>query len=423
MPGLRPVLDALEPVSRRFAAAGHDLYLVGGIVRDQVLGLPVTGDIDLTSGALPGETLGLIGDLAESIWSQGERFGTIGARIAGLDIEITTFRSESYDPQSRKPLVAFGNELSTDLARRDFTINAMAASVHDGRLIDPFNGVGDLRACVLRTPLDPDISFTDDPLRLLRAARLLARFGLTASEDLSTAALRNADRMAIVSAERLRDEFERLLDTDAPITGLQFLVEHDLSRFLTPSPLSRDVIDRVSSHLVPGSSSIERTLVRRAGFFFDLGAEGTRRQLSLLRYSRADITRTAAVVELAPRMTDPTPRARELRRLVSDSGPTNEPELLDAAAELAVLLGTGDPMAFHRALLELRQAEDLTDLAAPINGRRIIRELGIPAGPAVGRIVEELREYRIENGPYDEATAVVLLASVAARLGLDRSDR
>ena len=202
---LDDIRQALRPISQRFHDAGHQLYVVGGIVRDLLLGLPTTGDIDLTTDALPDRTLALTRELAEAVWSQGERFGTIGLRFAGLDIEITTFRSEAYDPTSRKPVVRFGRDLHTDLSRRDFTINSMAASVQDGVIVDPFDGIGDLELRVLRTPLDPDASFSDDPLRLLRAARFIARFDLQPTGELSRAAARNAARLPIVSIERIRD--------------------------------------------------------------------------------------------------------------------------------------------------------------------------------------------------------------------------
>lgn len=418
------IRHALRPISERFDQAGFQLYVVGGIVRDLLLGLPTTGDIDLTTDALPDRTLALTSDLAEAIWSQGERFGTIGLRFADLDVEITTFRSEAYDPASRKPAVSFGRDLRTDLSRRDFTINAMAASVHDGVIIDPFDGIGDLENRVLRTPLDADLSFGDDPLRLMRAARFIARFDLRPTDELSLAASRNAARLPIVSIERVRDEFERLLDLPAPTSGLRFLSDHHLLSTLLPSdiPASFDLTAALLRAAATGPVEPEPLkTIRRAGFLFDLGPGPAELHLRHLRYPGAQVTETSALIEFARRLLLSHPSVSDLRQLVADSGPANEPERLDAAADLAqIVSGSTRRPETHQALVDLRRTEDLSDLEPPIDGRQIIDHLGLEPGPMVGKIVSALRRHRIDHGPFTAAEALDLLPDLAARVGVDR---
>ncbi len=211
----------MRPLAERFDEAGHRLYLVGGIVRDLVLGRPLSGDIDLTTDARPERTAALVRDWADAVWDQGARFGTIGVKAGGSTFEITTHRAEAYHPDSRKPDVSFADEVEADLSRRDFTVNAMALRVtgRDGEepeLIDPFGGVGDLAAGVLRTPLHPEESFTDDPLRMLRAARFVAGYGLAPEPALVTAVSDLVGRLEIVTAERVRDELSKLLVVRGP---------------------------------------------------------------------------------------------------------------------------------------------------------------------------------------------------------------
>ncbi|MBV8160960.1 MAG: CCA tRNA nucleotidyltransferase, partial [Acidimicrobiia bacterium] len=216
---LQPLLESVRPLAERFDAAGFKLYLVGGVVRDAVLGRPLFQDLDFTTDARPRETRGLVEDWAESVWTQGERFGTIGFIKGGHRYEVTTHRGEAYRPDSRKPDVVFADAVEDDLARRDFTVNAMALSFSAGtdggeagaegggdevRLIDPFGGVEDLAAHRLRTPLSPEESFSDDPLRMLRAARFLAGYDLVPEPELVAAVRALRGRLEIVSAERIR---------------------------------------------------------------------------------------------------------------------------------------------------------------------------------------------------------------------------
>jgi hypothetical protein len=199
----------------RFADAGHDLYLVGGSVRDALLGLP-HDDLDFTTPARPDEIRAIVEDLADAIYPMGEKFGTIGMRRGSAVYEITTFRSEIYRDESRKPHVTFSDTIEEDLSRRDFTVNAMALRISDATLIDPFGGAADLFKRVLRTPLDPEIAFSDDPLRMLRLFRFQSKLDFEPDAAATDAVARMAERIEIVSAERIRDEFSKLLVADDP---------------------------------------------------------------------------------------------------------------------------------------------------------------------------------------------------------------
>jgi poly(A) polymerase len=192
--GFDDLREAVAPVSERFTAAGHRLYLVGGLVRDRLMGLVSTNDHDLTTDATPDLVREIVEDVADAVWLQGERFGTVGIRVGDLIMEITTHRAESYVGDSRKPVVRFSTDLHEDLGRRDFTVNAMAVDVVDGQLHDPFDGRADLAAGILRTPLSPEESFGDDPLRMLRAARFHARYDLVPVDGLVEAARTLAEK-------------------------------------------------------------------------------------------------------------------------------------------------------------------------------------------------------------------------------------
>ena len=283
---LLPVLERTAPLAERFAASGYKLYLVGGVVRDLLLGRDMSDgrDIDMTTDALPAETKRLVKGWADSVWSQGERFGTIGCQKDGWTFEITTHRAEAYDPESRKPEVVFSGVIDADLSRRDFTVNAMALSLPDPVLIDPFGGAEDLAAGRLRTPLSPEESFSDDPLRMLRAARFLSGYGLTPDDDLRAAATSMCERLSIVSAERIRDEFDKLMVVDDPTPGLWFLADTGLMDQFLPEfsrmRLEQDPIHRhkdVLTHTIAviGKTSTNR-LVRLSALYHDVGKPKTR---------------------------------------------------------------------------------------------------------------------------------------------------
>lgn len=429
------VLTLLAPVSRRFADAGHQLYLVGGIVRDGVLAemddspsasdnLGAGGnDIDLTTDARPEVTKALLKNVATSLWAQGERFGTIGARVDGRDLEITTFRADVYRDDSRKPEVAFGHELRGDLARRDFTINAMAVSTATGQLHDPHHGRRDLRERLLRTPLDPHLSFSDDPLRILRAARFLPRFDMRASPELAAAASALAPRLSIVSVERIRDEWERLLAVTSPRVGLDFLDEHGVVGFIAPEV--SDLPDPVRAAARERAASAASPLVRRAGFLADLDIETAHRCLADLRYSNAVIADSMAVLSAAARLAVSATNDESLRRIVATTGRHVEPVLIDEALVLARIAAQGDRAAVDHvervtaALGLLRAREDLRAVDLPIGGDDVMREFDVAAGRAVGEALEWLREQRIVHGPLDRDQAIQLLLERDAGSGND----
>lgn len=410
MSDFQPLLSDLGPVAERFQQAGHQLHLVGGIVRDHMAAgslqtaTTTSPDIDLTTDARPEVTRQLLGPLADAIWAQGERFGTIGANVGGRDLEITTYRSESYVGESRKPTVTFGDSLETDLSRRDFTINAMAVDVFTGVLVDPYNGLADLEAGLLRTPLDPEISFADDPLRILRAARFLARFDLDVAPELSEAARGLAHRLSIVSAERKRDELERLLLLPDPLPGLVFLGQHRVVDDVVPELADQTLWHQAASRAALASGS----LVRRAALFGDLAPEVLSERMETLRYPRADTADTVRVGRLASQVLTFSGSDAEVRRLVADAGA--KAELVDAAIALAALMApSGAATALEKRLQALRLTEDLTDLAGPMTGEQVMVALGLVPGPAVGEALNRLREHRIEHGPFDGDEALRVL--------------
>ncbi len=406
--GFEPTIEALRPVTASFVDAGHDLYLVGGIVRDTLLGLGDAVDVDCTTAARPETIKGLLEPLADALWTQGERFGTIGARFAGLDLEITTYRAERYDPDSRKPVVDFGDELRADLARRDFTINAMAVSLVDRRLHDPFGGRSDLSSRLLRTPLDPSVSFGDDPLRMLRAARFLPRFTLTAGDDLVEAARRYADRLGIVSLERVHDEIERLLAVADPTTGFDFLVDTGLLRHVLgfEPPADRR---RLAFATAATTEGVRR---RRIGLLAPFGIDDARRILARLKYSTEDRDDTIRGIGLMERIGDGEVTDAAIRQLVVDA--RGDHSLLEDAfavceARSAIEPDSGHPRALRDRWADLAATEDLDALDSPLDGQTVMRVLGLPEGPAVGQAMAHLRRLRIENGPMSVDDAITAL--------------
>ena len=442
----RPYVEATEEIGRRFAAAGKTLYLVGGSVRDALFPGP-TGtadahDLDLTTDALPAEIERLIQGWADDIWTQGERFGTIGCRKGDQVYEITTHRAEVYVPESRKPEVTFGDDVVVDLSRRDFTINALALRLPDMELIDPFDGLGDLAAGRLRTPLDPHISFGDDPLRMLRAARFSARFSLEPDPALTAAVEQMHGRLSIVSAERIRDELDKMVMVDVPSVALWFVVRTGLAgEFLPELPglaLEQDPIHRHKDVLGHTLAVVDKTspnrLLRLAALFHDVGkprtraitdggvsfhhhevvgARMTRTRMEALRYSAADVDTVVRLVELHLRFhtyrlgwTD-----KAVRRYVRDAG-----EHLELLNELTRCDCTTRNAAKARALArrmdelearitELGEQEELKALRPDLDGNQIMELLGIGPGRAIGQALDFLMELRLDEGPLGEEEA------------------
>ena len=230
---LAPVLPLLTELGSRFAEAGHELALVGGPVRDAFLGR-VSPDLDLTTSARPEQAEALLAGWADATWDVGRAFGTIGARKDNHQIEVTTYRADAYDRVSRKPVVAFGDNLRDDLARRDFAINSMAMRLPSLEFVDPHGGLADLEGRILRTPGAPEVSFADDPLRMMRAARFVSQLGFTAAPEVVAAMTEMAPSLEIVSAERVRDEFVKLIMGSAPRQGLALFVETGLAAHVLP---------------------------------------------------------------------------------------------------------------------------------------------------------------------------------------------
>ncbi|MCP5029554.1 MAG: CCA tRNA nucleotidyltransferase [Actinomycetia bacterium] len=399
------ILDEVAPLAARFVAGGFRIFLVGGVVRDVLAGTPPRDDedLDFTTDARPEQTKALVADWAEAVWTQGERFGTIGCSFQGREFEITTHRAESYDPASRKPDVEFSTAIEQDLARRDFTVNAMAVEVPVGQLVDPFAGARDLGDQVLRTPLDPSVSFTDDPLRMLRAARFIARLNLVPVPELLAAVDEFVGRMAIVSAERIHDEVLKLLGADDPAPGLEFLLERGVIEHVAPgygnAGLRAGVNDAVAA--VAALSADDPELRLAALLAIEPGAVASR--LKHLKFSRRATRRVGLLIEglewlvgHGGEIDDP-----ELRRWALRLGPERE-NLLALAAALGHAAASG-PVSEGWAVLAA--AEDLDDDSVPLGGAEIMALLEVGPGPEVGRAVEQLRHHRLENGPIDAAEA------------------
>jgi poly(A) polymerase len=442
---LVPVLEQARPLAERFAEHGHRLYLVGGVVRDLLVGRdfePGARDIDLTTDARPPETKQVLAGWADAVWTQGERFGTIGCRKGAWDFEITTHRAEAYRPESRKPDVVFADAIEADLSRRDFTVNAMALSLPEPELIDPFDGAVDLAAHRLRTPLSPEESFSDDPLRMLRAARFIAGYELEPDDALVRAVHEMRDRLQIVSAERIRDELDKLLVVPDPSKGLWFLVDTELiDEFLPEIPAMRVEQDPIHRHkdvlshtiAVVAKTKPER-IVRLAALLHDIGKPKTRAigpqgvsfhhhevvgarmardRMRALKYSNDDIEAVSRLVYLHLRFhtyamgwTDSA-----VRRFVRDAGP-----LLDQLIELTrcdcttrnerkarMLSRRMDEL--EERIVALREREELAAIRPDLDGNEVMEHLGLSPGRDVGAALEFLLELRLDEGPLgkDEA--------------------
>ena len=445
---IRPTLDIVRPMAQRFAAEGHTLYLVGGIVRDLLAGRPLgSGDIDLTTDASPDTIKAIVGPAAEAMWTQGERFGTIGVMVNGREHEITTHRGEAYSPDSRKPDVTFSDDVEVDLSRRDFTVNAMALRLPDSRqappeLVDPYGGADDLAAGRLRTPLAPAESFSDDPLRMMRAARFIAGYGLEPDRDLVRTAAELGDRLSIVSAERIRDELDKLLVVEDPTAGLWFLVDTGLAdEFLPELPAMRLEQDPIHHHKDVLAHTIAVTaktgpdrIVRLSALLHDVGKPKTRSigpkgvsfhhhemvgarmardRMQALHYSNDDIKAVTHLVRLHLRFhtyqmgwTDSA-----VRRFVRDAGDLRE-QLIELTRCDCTTRNERKARALSRRMdeleeriAELEEAEELASIRPDLDGDQVMAHLDIGPGRVVGEALDMLLEVRLEEGPVDEAEA------------------
>jgi poly(A) polymerase len=456
---IAPVTDEL---GARFAAAGEQIALVGGPVRDAMLGRLQT-DLDFTTSARPEVTERLLQGWADATWDIGRAFGTIGCRRGEWQVEITTWRSEAYDPESRKPAVQYGDSLVGDLARRDFTVNSMALSLPEQQLEDPFGGVVDLAHQVLRTPGRPEDSFSDDPLRMMRAARFTAQLGFTVAPEVVAAMTDMAERITIVSAERVRDELVKLVVSPDPVRGLRLLVETGLAAYVLPElpalALERDEHHRhkdVYEHtltVLEQSIDLESRLgdggpdfvSRFAALMHDVGkprtrrfadngvvtfhhhdvvgAKLTRKRMQALRFSREQTDAVAQLVEQHLRFhgygsgewTDSA-----VRRYVRDAGDQLDRLHVLTRADCTTrnqkkadrLRRTYDDL--EARIEKLSEAEELASIRPDLDGNQIMEILGIGPGREVGEAYRHLLELRLDRGPMSEDQARSALLEWAA---------
>ncbi|MFC4138211.1 MULTISPECIES: CCA tRNA nucleotidyltransferase [unclassified Microbacterium] len=442
---------AAHPVVRTladaFAEAGFDLAVVGGPVRDALLGRP-THDLDFTTNARPDDILRIVTPISTAQWDIGRAFGTIGARVQGEQVEITTYRADSYDGSTRKPVVEFGDDISGDLLRRDFTVNAMALRVPDVKLVDPTSGVEDLVAGILRTPIDPAVSFGDDPLRMLRAARFSAQLEFAIERDTRRAMEDLRDTLRIVSPERIQGELIRLLQTDDPVRGIRVLVDTGLiDLFLPEVPALRLEVDEHHHHkdvyehsltVLRQAIALEKSrnpgaepdvALRIAALLHDIGKPRTRRlepgggvtfhhhdavgsrmarkRLQALRFDGDTTDAVAKLIELHLRFFGYAEGAwtdSAVRRYVRDAGDQLERLHILTRADVttrnkrkaARLAGAYDDI--ERRIVELRDQEELDSIRPELDGNQIQQILDIPPGREVGEAYRFLLDLRLDEG-------------------------
>ena len=454
-----PLPDVIPELGARFEAAGFELSLVGGPVRDLFLGR-VSPDLDFTTNARPDDIVKVIKGWADTFWEIGREFGTIGMRKDGFQVEVTTYRADAYDPSSRKPAVAFGDKLEDDLFRRDFTMNAMALRLPSMELVDPFGGARDLHAGMVRTPGAPSTSFSDDPLRMMRAARFASQLEVQVAPEVFEAMRDMAGRIEIISAERVRDELTKLIRGKAPWTGVDLLVESGLAGYVLPEVAALKLeIDEHHRHkdvyqhsltvlrqaceletgadgAVPGPDFV----LRFAALMHDVGKPSTRRfdpsgsvsflhhdavgakltakRMKALRFDNDTIKAVSRLVELHMRFYgygDAGWTDSAVRRYVNDAGP-----LLQRLHRLTRSDVTtrnrrkAERLAFayddlEQRIAALAEQEELAAIRPDLDGEAIMALLGIRPGPVVGRAYRFLLEERMENGPRSADEAAALL--------------
>ncbi|MGA8047879.1 MAG: CCA tRNA nucleotidyltransferase [Dermatophilaceae bacterium] len=455
---LAPVVPLLRDLGGRFTEAGHEIALVGGPVRDAFLGRG-SPDLDFTTSARPDDTAVILREWGDAWWDIGKEFGTIGARRGPVTVEVTTYRADAYDGLTRKPVVAFGDNLTDDLLRRDFTVNAMALRLPDLTFADPHGGLADLGARVLDTPTEPEVSFGDDPLRMMRGARFAAQLGFRLSDRVTVAMHERAETIGIVSAERVRDEIVKLVLADRPRAGLEVLVESGLAAYVLPElPALKLEIDEHHRHKdvyehslivleqaialegppgapedqVPGPDLV----LRLAALLHDIGKPATRRfepgggvsfhhhevvgakmtraRMRALRFDKETTRSVARLVELHLRFhgygggqwTDSA-----VRRYVTDAGPllsrlhrlTRADCTTRNARKAQRLARTYDDL--ERRIAVLLEHEELKAVRPELDGNEIADVLGIRPGPVLGRAYKYLLAVRLDEGPIGPAAA------------------
>jgi len=454
-----PVADEL---GRRFAAAGHELHLVGGSVRDALLGR-LGDDLDFCTDARPERTLELIKGWAEAIWTTGQEFGTIGLARHGLRLEVTTYRAEAYDRVSRNPIVRYGRSLEDDLRRRDFTVNAMAVSVPGHVFADPYGGLADLAAHVLRTPGTPQESFADDPLRMLRAARFTSQLRFEVAPPVRAAMVDMAGDLARITAERIRDELVKLMCGADPVAGLRLLVDTGLADVFLPELAGlRLEIDEHAQHkdvyehtltVVRNAIALEEEgpdfVLRMAALMHDVGkpatkavgaggrvsfhhhevvgARLTKQRMTALKFPKDVIAAVSGLVALHLRFygygrgewTDSA-----VRRYVTDAGDLlgrlhklTRSDVTTRNRRKAAALAE-DYTSLEERITRIATEEDLARVRPDLDGNEIMKLLGIPPGPLVGKAWRHLKELRLDRGPLTHDEAEAELRRWAAEQGL-----
>ncbi|MET9313343.1 CCA tRNA nucleotidyltransferase [Kribbella sp. NPDC003505] len=441
---LAPVVDEL---GSRFTAAGHEIALVGGPVRDILLGRG-SKDLDFTTSAHPDVIERLLSGWADHVWDIGKAFGTIGCRKGEWVLEITTYRSETYDPTSRKPEVAYGDSLEGDLARRDFAMNAMAVRLPSRQFVDPYGGIEDVANRRIRTPGTPEDSFSDDPLRMMRAARFAAQLGFTPDPAVVAAMTAMADRITIVSAERVRDELEKLICSDHPRIGLDLLVSTGLAEHVLPElPALKLQVDEHHRHkdvyqhsltVLDQAIDLESRLsvptpdfvVRFAALIHDIGKPKTKRneaggkvtfhhhdvvgaklarkRMKALRFSNEQIDQVSKLIELHLRFHgygDGEWTDSAVRRYVRDAGDQLDRLHILTRADCTTrnrrkadsLRAAYDDL--EERIERLQEQEELDALRPDLDGNQIMEILGIPPGREVGAAYKFLMDLRLDQGP------------------------
>ena len=444
-----PVLDELlsedsptTELARAFRAAGHDLYVVGGHLRDALLGRPPMEEVDLATDATPEQTLEIIRPRASSVWLQGQRYGTVGAEVRGQRVEITTFRKERYSEGSRHPQVAFEADIVSDLSRRDFTINAMALRLPEREFLDPFGGRADLEAKILKTPGDARASFADDPLRMLRCFRFVSQLEFSVGRDVVDAVVDLKGKLESVSAERIRDELSKLLVGAAPAKALAIADATGLTSLFLPElsdlKLQQDPVHRHKDVFAHTLAVVERTPpdleLRLAALLHDIGkpktrrigadgvsfhhhevvgADMARRRLRELRYPNEIVDKVGELIRLHHRFhtyrlgwSDSAVRryARDAGPLLDDLNRLVRADCTTRNRELARRLGQRMD-ELQKRIQELAAKEELGRLRPELDGNEIMELLGVPPGPIVGEARSFLLDIRLDEGPIGKDAA------------------